>query len=98
MRIKLIFATVLFFIFTIAHAQDQKIEMTKEEQKKAKKEEPPHKGSVYFTPLPVISANPSFGFIYGVATNTSWFMGDPATTKISSMFAGVSLTTKGQTL
>ena len=98
MRIKLIFATVLFFIFTIAHAQDQKVEMTKEEQKKAKKEEPPHKGSVYFTPLPVLSANPSFGFIYGVATNTSWFMGDPATTKISSMFAGVTLTTKGQTL
>jgi outer membrane protein assembly factor BamA len=36
--------------------------------------------------------------MYGVATSTSWFMGDPKTTKISSLFAGATFTTKQQTL
>jgi len=58
-------------------------EVTPKEQKKSKKDEVPHKGSVYFTPLPVLSSNPSFGFMYGVATSTSWYMGDPKTTNIS---------------
>lgn len=96
MKIRLINLLFLLIAFSINTVQSQ--ELTKKEQRKAKKEMPPHKGSVYFTPLPVISANPSFGFMYGVATNTSWYWGDPATTKISSMFAGVTLTTKGQTL
>ncbi|MBS1667492.1 MAG: BamA/TamA family outer membrane protein [Bacteroidetes bacterium] len=73
-------------------------ELTKKEKKKAKKEEPPHKGSVYFTPMPVISVNPAFGFMYGASASTSWFMGDPKTTKLSSMSSGLVLTTMGQTL
>ncbi|MFZ1495784.1 MAG: BamA/TamA family outer membrane protein, partial [Saprospiraceae bacterium] len=101
MKIKLFTLCFLSIIYTMGHAQEiepaQK-ELTKKEKRKLKKEEPPHKGSVYFTPLPVISANPSFGFMYGVATSTSWYWGDPSTTNISSMFAGVTLTTKGQTL
>jgi hypothetical protein len=85
---------ILILFFSTGHAQ----ELTKKEKRKAKKEAPPQKGSVYFTPLPVLSSNPSFGFMYGVATSTSWFMGDPKTTNISSLFAGLTLTTKGQTL
>lgn len=94
MKIKIIASSLLLLLFSISNAQ----ELTKKEQRKAKNEQQPQKGSVYFTPIPVLSANPSFGFMYGVATNTSWYWGDPKTTKISSMFAGVTLTTKGQTL
>jgi len=88
-----ILLSLLLFV-SIASAQ----ELTKKEKRKAKKEAPPQKGSVYFTPLPVLSSNPSFGFMYGVASSTSWYMGDPKTTNISSLFAGITLTTKGQTL
>jgi len=88
-----ILLSLLLFV-SIARAQ----ELTKKEKRKAKKEAPPQKGSVYFTPLPVLSSNPSFGFMYGVASSTSWYMGDPKTTNISSLFAGITLTTKGQTL
>lgn len=102
MRIKFFTLSLALLVFSIGKAQDQtqetQKELTKKEQRKLKKEEPPHKGSVYFTPIPVISANPSFGFMYGVATSTSWYWGDPKTTNISSMFAGVTLTSKGQTL
>jgi outer membrane protein assembly factor BamA len=92
-----VYLSVLFFMLlfiSIGNAQ----ELTKKEQRKAKKEEPPRKGSVYFTPIPVLSSNPSFGVMYGVAASTSWFMGDPETTKISSLFTGLTLTSKGQTL
>lgn len=75
--------------------------LSKEEKKEAKAEkkaQPPQKGDIYFSPLPVIGANPAFGFIYGVGAATSWFMGDPATTKLSSALAGVAFTTKSQTI
>jgi outer membrane protein assembly factor BamA len=94
MKTNFSFLMVLLLFFSVGQAQ----ELTKKERRKAKKEAPPQKGSVYFTPLPVLSSNPSFGFMYGVATSTSWYMGDPPTTNISSMFAGITLTTKGQTL
>lgn len=87
---------LMSFLFFVSFGYSQ--ELTKKEKRKAKKEAPPQKGSVYFTPLPVLSSNPSFGFMYGVATSTSWYMGEPLTTNISSMFAGITLTTKGQTL
>ena len=98
MKIKLLTLCLFLLGLTLANAQEPERELTRKEKKRLKKEEPPHKGSVYFTPIPVISANPSFGFMYGVATSTSWYWGDPATTNISSMFAGVTLTSKGQTL
>lgn len=103
-KIKLFIISLVLLLFSgsvvgqtdTANSTDKSL--TKKELKKLKKQEPPRKGSVYFTPLPVISNNPSFGFMYGVATNTSFYLGDPATTKISSMFAGLTLTTKKQTL
>jgi hypothetical protein len=102
MKIQLLTLSISLLVFSIGKAQGQnqapEKTLTKKEQRKLKKEEPPHKGSVYFTPIPVISANPSFGFMYGVATSTSWYWGEPKTTNISSMFVGVTLTSKGQTL
>lgn len=70
----------------------------KKEAKADKKAKPPAKGDIYFSPVPVIGANPAFGFIYGVGAATSWYMGDPKTTKLSSALFGLALTTKSQTI
>ena len=45
---------------------------------------------------PVIGAKPSSGVIFGVAGNVGFFRGDPATTRISSSVASVTVTTKKQ--
>jgi len=51
---------------------------------------------LYLTPVPVIGVNPAFGFIYGVGASASMYMGDPKTTRISNMLAGVAKTTNDQ--
>jgi hypothetical protein len=45
---------------------------------------------------PVIGAKPSSGVIFGVAGNVGFFRGDPATTRISSSVASVTISTKKQ--
>ncbi len=75
--------------------------MTKEEKKaakKAKKNEPPQKGSTYLTVLPALSSNPSFGFMYGAAISASTYRGDPSTTNISTGMLSLTFTTQNQTL
>ncbi|GGZ12664.1 hypothetical protein GCM10007049_00430 [Echinicola pacifica] len=83
---------VFFAMTTLAFGQDA------EKKKKKSEKEPPHKGSIYLSPVPVIGANPAFGFIYGVGGSASWFMGEPQTTKISNALLGVAFTTKKQTI
>ena len=56
----------------------------------------PKKGKIYFLPLPAIAANPTFGFIYGVAASTSVFMGDPKTTRMSTSMGTLTYSTKKQ--
>ncbi|PIB37476.1 hypothetical protein BFP72_08520 [Reichenbachiella sp. 5M10] len=70
----------------------------KKAEKQAKKNKPPEKGDVYITPVPVIGANPAFGFIYGAGAAASAFLGEPATTKLSSALLGIAFTTKKQTI
>ena len=48
--------------------------------------------------MPVIGANPAFGFIYGVGAATSGYLGDPKSTSISSALLGLAFTTKSQTI
>lgn len=89
-------------------AQEDQQELTKEqkkeekkekkEQKKAEKNKPPEKGTIYFSPVPVIGANPAFGFIYGAGASVSGFLGDPSDTKISNALLGIAFTTKSQTI
>ncbi len=45
---------------------------------------------------PVIGAKPSAGVIIGVAGNAAFYLGDPATTHISSGVGSVTFTSKGQ--
>lgn len=83
----------LFFLFLLSV-----IVVDNSYGQKKKKNDPPQKGSLYLSPVPVIGANPAFGFIYGVGGSASWFMGDPASTKISNALLGVAFTTKKQTI
>jgi hypothetical protein len=46
---------------------------------------------------PVIGAKPSSGVLLGAAGNIAFYRGDPATTRISSMVASVTFSTKKQT-
>ena len=46
---------------------------------------------------PVIGAKPSSGALLGVAGNIAFYRGDPATTRISSVVASLTFSTKGQT-
>ncbi|WP_282037509.1 BamA/TamA family outer membrane protein [Saccharicrinis aurantiacus] len=52
--------------------------------------------NVSFIPLPVISSNPTNGFMYGLAPGATWFMGDPTTTSVSSGLGSVIYTTNKQ--
>jgi len=56
----------------------------------------PKKGQVYFSPLPVIAVNPTFGFMYGLAASTSMFVGDPANTRMSTSLGTFTYSTKKQ--
>ena len=98
--LKLLTTGILVFLLVTVYSQDTtktKKEIRKE-KKETKKNEAPHKGSFYITPLPVIGQNPAWGFMYGAAVSTSWFMGDPSSTKISSMLLGFTFTSKKQFL
>lgn len=46
---------------------------------------------------PVVGAKPSSGALLGVAGNVAFYRGDPATTRISSAVASLTLSSKGQT-
>ncbi|WP_321367945.1 BamA/TamA family outer membrane protein [uncultured Draconibacterium sp.] len=53
-------------------------------------------GKFYISPLPILSSNPAFGFMYGAAASAGVFFGDPSTTSMSNgVFTG-SYSTKKQ--
>jgi hypothetical protein len=47
-------------------------------------------------PLPAIAANPTAGWMFGVAPGATWFMGDPSDTRISNLLSTVIWTTNKQ--
>jgi hypothetical protein len=49
-----------------------------------------------FIPLPVIAANPTCGWMFGVAPGASWVLGDPSNTSISNGLGTLIYTTKKQ--
>ena len=99
---KFILSLIIITITAAGYSQETVSKKSKKElrkEKRAKKaNEEPHKGSYYITPLPVIGQNPAWGFMYGAAVSTSWFMGEPSNTNISSVLVGATLTTKDQFL
>ena len=49
-----------------------------------------------FIPLPVVSVNPTYGVMYGVAPGASWYMGNKETTSVSSGLGSAIYTTNKQ--
>jgi hypothetical protein len=47
-------------------------------------------------PLPAIGSNPANGWLFGLAPSATWYMGDPATTKMSNLVGNFLYTTKKQ--
>jgi hypothetical protein len=47
-------------------------------------------------PLPGIGSNPANGWLFGVAPSATWYMGDPANTKLSNFVGNLLYTTKKQ--
>lgn len=79
---------ILFFILatSLSHAQDT----TQVAAKKVK--------NLRIVPLPAIAANPTAGFMFGVAPGAYWMLGDPANTSLSNALGTIIFTTKKQTL
>ncbi|MCU0421024.1 MAG: BamA/TamA family outer membrane protein [Cyclobacteriaceae bacterium] len=51
---------------------------------------------IALVPMPVLAANPTTGFMFGVAPGATWVTGDTATTSMSSFLGGFIYTTKKQ--
>ena len=64
------------------------------QQDSTKTEKTPSK--IKIIPLPVIASNPTSGWMFGLAPGASWFMGNAASTSISSGLGTVIYTTKKQ--
>jgi len=63
-----------------------------------KKPFPPVQGDIFILAMPIISYNPSNGFMFGAGMASSIFLGDPPGTRISSVQASIMYTTKKQLL
>ena len=53
-------------------------------------------GKLYIAPLPVISSNPAFGFVYGAAASAGIFLGNPSNTSMSNAVVTATYSTKKQ--
>ncbi len=87
MKIAVLF--IILFANNLAIAQDT-TSVSPEKKKKEKK--------VRIIPLPAIAANPTAGFMFGVAPGAYWMMGDTSNTSLSNAHVTVIFTTKKQML
>ncbi len=58
--------------------------------------QPNQTGKTYITPIPVLAANPAFGFIFGAAVSASKKLGDPKSTNMSNALITGTYSTKNQ--
>lgn len=63
---------------------------------KPKKTKEIEQGKLYLSPLPVLAANPAFGFMYGAAASGGIFLGDPGSTNMSNAIVTATYSTKKQ--
>jgi len=62
----------------------------------SKKSSEPEKGKLYIIVVPAIASSPSTGFLYGIASTASMYLGDPKTTQMSTGVSALTNTTKHQ--
>jgi len=89
MRNSLLCISIAFLVLTAAgtlNAQDDSTTVKKKNQVR----------DLSIIPLPAIAANPTAGWMFGVAPGATWFMGDPSNTNISNLLGTVIWTTKKQ--
>jgi outer membrane protein assembly factor BamA len=98
MRKYLIFILTGLLSLNSILAQNSSQEKSKSVLRKEKRALPARKGELYIIAMPIIGINPAFGFMYGAGAAASTFLGDPATTSISSAQASINYTTKKQLL
>ena len=82
MKLKTLLSLLLILSTSILVAQEKSDELKK--------------GKVYFSPIPIIAVNPTFGVLYGLAASTSMFMGDPSDTRMSTSLGTMTYSTKKQ--
>ncbi len=81
---KIAFISLLLTIYVFTFAQDPLGTVTY------------RNGSFSLVPLPIIGANPTNGWLFGVAPAATWYMGDTGNTSLSSMLGSVIYTTNEQ--
>lgn len=80
--------TFLFFILLVSFVQVQAQDTTTYESNKI--------NNFKFVPLPAIGSNPANGWLFGLAPSATWYMGNPANTKLSNFVGNFLYTTKKQ--
>lgn len=80
---------IYFGLFGSFYAQGQDDTSSTPEKKEKK---------VTFIPLPIVAANPTTGFVFGVAPGVTWVNGDPATTSLTSFLGNILYTANQQLL
>lgn len=79
---------------TLPSDADQDVPLVQESEDKERAA--PRAGKIYFVPVPVFGVNPALGTIFGAGMSLSYYFGDPKTTQLSNMIAGLTYTTLGQ--
>lgn len=80
--------TFLLFILLVSFVQVQAQDTTTYESNKI--------NNFKFVPLPAIGSNPANGWLFGLAPSATWYMGNPANTKLSNFVGNFLYTTKKQ--
>lgn len=80
--------SILFFLFIFSFVQVQAQDSTTYKSNKI--------NNFKFVPLPAIGSNPANGWLFGLAPSATWYMGNPANTKLSNFVGNFLYTTKKQ--
>lgn len=79
---------LLFFLLLVSFVRLQAQDTTTYESNKI--------NNFKFVPLPAIGSNPANGWLFGLAPSATWYMGNPANTKLSNFVGNFLYTTKKQ--
>lgn len=79
---------LLFFLLFVSFVRLQAQDTTTYESNKI--------NNFKFVPLPAIGSNPANGWLFGLAPSATWYMGNPANTKLSNFVGNFLYTTKKQ--
>lgn len=95
----ILFSTIAILLLSIPiHSQVEPDTIQRKGVRLYKKPFPPREGDIFLLAMPIVSYNPSNGFMFGAGMASSIFLGNPPVTRISSAQASIMYTTKRQLL